>query len=106
SLQHSHTQLVALPVDPPRLAAREASFLGGACPVCADAADPGDRLVARADGLVAWCPEVPPLTAVVRIAPEAHAPRWDRPSAEALGRLLRRVMGAAAAVVGTDAANV
>ncbi|MCC6829932.1 MAG: hypothetical protein IT200_01170 [Thermoleophilia bacterium] len=106
SLEHTHAQLVGLPVDPPRLAAREASFLTGTCPLCADLADPGDRLVARAGGLVAWCPRIPPLTAVVRIAPEVHAPRWDRPCAEALGRLLREVMRAAARVVGTDAANV
>ncbi|MFN8120884.1 MAG: hypothetical protein U0237_00495 [Thermoleophilia bacterium] len=106
SLEHTHTQLVGLPVDPPRLAAREAAFLDGACPLCADIADPGDRIVAREDGLVAWCPQVPPLTAVVRIAPAAHAPRWDRPSAEALGRLLQRVMRAAATTAGTDAANL
>ncbi len=106
SLEHTHTQLVGLPLDPPRLAAREAAFLGGPCPLCADLAAPGDRLVAEADGLVAWCPEVPPLTAVVRIAPRAHAPRWDRASAEALGRLLGGVMRAAAEVVGTDAANL
>lgn len=106
SLQHTHTQLVGLPVDPPRLAAREAAFSAGPCPLCADLAGDGARVVAEEDGLVAWCPEIPPLTAVVRIAPRAHAARWDRAGAEALGRLMRRVMRAAAQVVGTDAANL
>lgn len=106
SLEHTHTQLVALPLDPPRLAAREAAFLSGPCPLCADLTDPGGRMVAEAGGLVAWCPEVPPLTAVVRIAPREHAPRWSRARAEALGPLLRRVMRAGAEVAGTDAANL
>jgi len=66
SLQHTHAQLVGLPQDPPRLAAREAAFVAGPCPVCAEAGDPGGPLVVATTGsLVAWCPRVPPLTGVV-----------------------------------------
>ena len=37
SLQHTHAQLVGLPLEPPRLVARERAFDEAAeCPVCAD----------------------------------------------------------------------
>lgn len=92
SLQHTHTQIVGLPFLPPRALARERAFAEAAtCPLCADMEAAGDRLVARGDGLVAWCPEVPPLSGTVRIAPERHAPDWGAaldPAALA-GALLR-----------------
>ncbi|MGD9696690.1 MAG: hypothetical protein AB7V42_13655 [Thermoleophilia bacterium] len=90
SLQHTHAQIIGLPFAPPSLVAREAAF-AGACPICAEMADPGDGLVAREDGLVAWCPPIPGLSGTVRIAPERHAPDWaDEVDAAAIGRFVRR----------------
>jgi UDPglucose--hexose-1-phosphate uridylyltransferase len=94
SLQHTHTQLVGLPLEPPRLLARERAFEEtGRCPVCADlrAAGAGERAVDADEGLVAWTPEVPPLTGTVRIAPAAHLPDWTaEPGPAAAARFLRR----------------
>ncbi len=108
SLQHTHAQLLGLPFSPPRLAARERAFAAGACPVCDDIAarDP-ERLVAEADGLVAWCPAAPPFSAVVRIAPGRHAPDWDAGlDHEATGRMLRSVLGSIGRAFGAGAFNV
>lgn len=78
SLQHTHAQIVGLPFVPPRLAARERAFAGGADPIVADMVGPDhDRFVTAADDLVAWVPEVPPLTGTVRIAARERAPGWD-----------------------------
>ncbi len=77
SLQHTHTQIMGLPFAPPRLVARERAFEEAAvCPVCADIAGAGERLVRAGGGLVAWCPQVPPLSGTLRIAPARHAPDW------------------------------
>ena len=108
SLQHSHAQLVGLPFDPPRLVARERAFAAApACPVCADIASAGVRLVAEGEGLVAWCPEVPPLSGTVRIAPARHVPDWEswlEPAA--LGRCLRDRMAEVERAFGESAANL
>lgn len=108
SLQHSHAQLMGLPFTPPRLLARERAFAAGACPVCSEltAGDP-ERIVAEADGLVAWCPQAPPFSATVRIAPRAHVPDWDAGlDAGAVGRMLRDVLGRLGRAFGADAMNV
>lgn len=108
SLQHSHAQLLGLPFDPPRLVARERAFATTrACPVCADIAAARDRLVAEGGGLVAWCPEVPPLSGTVRIAPARHVPDWEAwLDPEALGRCLRDRMGELERAFGESAANL
>lgn len=78
SLQHTHAQIVGLPFAPPRLVARERAFADGTDPVAADMVDAGHpRFVTAADGLVAWVPEVPPLTGTVRIAARERAPGWE-----------------------------
>lgn len=106
SLQHAHAQLVGLPFAPPRLRARAAAFAAGPCPVCADMRS-ADRVVADTEGLVAWCPGVPPFSGTVRVAPAAHMPDWSSGLEPALlGPLLRRLAGALAAVAGTDALNL
>jgi len=96
SLQHSHAQLVGLPLEPPRLLAREQAFAAAdGCPVCADlrAARP-ERVVLEEEGLAVWCPSPSPLTGLVRIAPVRHAPGWDAElDAGSVGRALRAVCG-------------
>ena len=82
SLQHTHAQLVGLPLEPPRLLARERAFEETSrCPVCADiegAAATG-RVVDEGEGLVAWSPEVPPLTGTLQDRPgEPPAPTGPR----------------------------
>jgi UDPglucose--hexose-1-phosphate uridylyltransferase len=108
SLQHTHTQLVGLPLEPPRLLARERAFdEARRCPVCADLQAGGDRLVAEDEGLVAWCPEVPPLTGTLRIAPAAHLADWTAdPGPAAAARVLRRQTARAADRLGADAVNL
>jgi UDPglucose--hexose-1-phosphate uridylyltransferase len=110
SLQHSHAQLVGLPLEPPRLLARERAFAEAAtCPICADLAEVGDRLVADAGGLVAWAPEVPPYSGTVRVAPARHSPDWTDPAGSgpaAVGRLLRRLGAGVEERLGAEALNL
>lgn len=90
SLRHTHAQLVGLPFDAPLMAAREAAFAcADRCPICADLEGGNARRVALADGLVSWCPKVPPYSGTVRVAPLSHAPDWESDfDGGALGRLL------------------
>ena len=90
SLQHSHAQVVGLPFAPPRLVRRESTFaVSGVCPVCADLATAADRHIARVDGLAIWCPEVPPLSGTIWLAPVRHVAGWeDELAAAAVGRAL------------------
>jgi UDPglucose--hexose-1-phosphate uridylyltransferase len=108
SLQHTHAQVVGLPFAPPRLARREDAMADTAgCAVCADIARAGERLVLADEGLVAWCPEVPPLSGTVRIAPLDHLPDWRAGVApDALGRLLPACARAAATALGRDDLNL
>lgn len=108
SLQHTHAQLIAVPFAPPRLVARERAFdEADACPLCRDIADAGDRVVASHAGLVAWCPAVPALTGLVRIAPVRHTPGWaDGVDGEALARLLPALAAAAEGAGATEALNL
>lgn len=106
SLRHSHAQVVGLPLAPPLLVERARGFARAErCPVCADLADAGDRLVASHDGLVAWCPAVPALSGAVRIAPAHHASEWPHAPGAALAPLLRDLL-AATAMTPSRAANV
>jgi UDPglucose--hexose-1-phosphate uridylyltransferase len=96
SLQHSHAQLIGLPLEPPRLLARERAFdEAPECPVCVDLAGAGDRLVEEAGGLAAWAPEVPPYSGTVRVGPVRHSPDWteDGPGPGAAVQLVHRLAG-------------
>jgi UDPglucose--hexose-1-phosphate uridylyltransferase len=108
SLQHSHAQLVGLPLEPPLLLARERRFAQAPeCPICADLASAGERVVARADGLAAWTPGVPPYTGTIRIAPERHRSDWtDDPGPGPTALLLRRLAGLVGERLGADALNL
>lgn len=108
SLEHTHAQLVGLPFAPPRLVARERAFAeAGRCPVCAELATAGERVVAEGEGLVAYVPGVPPLSGTVRVAPARHEPAWgpDTDTA-AVGRLVRRLLARIGAAFGAPAANL
>jgi UDPglucose--hexose-1-phosphate uridylyltransferase len=106
SLQHSHAQVVGLPAAPPRMVAREAAFAGGANPIRDDLREAGERLVVEADGLVAWCPEVPPFTGTVRIAPREPAPDLDGADFGAAATLLLDVLARIGAALGEPALNL
>jgi UDPglucose--hexose-1-phosphate uridylyltransferase len=107
SLQHSHAQLVGLPFTPPRLAAESRAFAdAAACPVCEEIAG-GEHRVSEANGLVAWCPARPPLSATVRIAPRAHAADWgEGVDADGVARVLRDVLGRIVRGFRAEALNV
>jgi UDPglucose--hexose-1-phosphate uridylyltransferase len=108
SLEHSHAQVVGLPFGPPRLVRRDMAFqTAPSCPLCLDLAGPGERMVAEADGVVAWCPEVPPLSGTVRIAPRRHVPAWtDVLDPDAVGGMIRRVSAAIAQATGVRDLNL
>lgn len=110
SLQHLHTQIMGLPLEPPRLLARERAFAESErCPVCADLAAAGDagRVVAEADGLVAWTPAVPPFSGTLRIGPAEHLPDWTAgPGPAAAARFLRRMAASVTGRLGAEALNL
>jgi UDPglucose--hexose-1-phosphate uridylyltransferase len=110
SLQHIHTQIVGLPLEPPRLLARERAFEEtDRCPVCADlaAAREDGRAVDEDGGLVAWTPAVPPLTGTLRIGPAAHLPDWTAdPGPGAAAAFLRRQAARASEGLGAEALNL
>lgn len=97
SLRHPHAQVVGLPFDPPRMAAREHAFATAAsCPVCDDLAAAHDegRLVEDGTVLVAWVPRTPAVTAGIRIAPRIHRAAWSAgPDPGALGPVMARLAG-------------
>lgn len=108
SLEHTHAQLVGLPFAPPHLVARERAFAESVrCPVCAELEAAGERLIAEGEGLVAYVPEVPPLSGTVRVAPARHAPAWDEETDHAaVGRLVRRLLTRLGAAFDAPAANL
>jgi len=107
SLQHSHAQLIGLPFAPPLLVTREDAFrTAPACPICSELADPRIARIADAGPLTAWCPQTPPLSGAVRIAARHHAPEWPAQPGQELAAIVRPVMAALAALVGTTAMNL
>jgi UDPglucose--hexose-1-phosphate uridylyltransferase len=108
SLQHTHVQIVGLPFHPPRLAARERAFAEAPeCPTCTEIRGAGPRRVLETEGMVAWCPEVPPLSGTVRLAPRAHLPDWTAAlDARAAARALLRLTGLIGERLGAEAINM
>jgi len=107
SLQHSHAQLIGFPFAPPLLVAREDAFeRASACPICTELADPAIAKIVDAGPLTAWCPQAPPLSGAVRIAPRRHAPEWPEWPGGELAEVLSPVMRPLAALVGTSAMNL
>jgi UDPglucose--hexose-1-phosphate uridylyltransferase len=107
SLQHSHAQLIGFPFAPPLLVAREDAFRSASvCPICAELTDPHVARIVDAGPLTAWCPQTPPLSGAVRIAPRHHAPEWPAHPGAHLARIVRPLSAALAALVGTTAMNL
>lgn len=100
SLAHTHAQVVGLAFTPPHLFARTRAFEGRPCPICAEIAHAGPRLIDEQRGLVAWCPEAPPLSGGIRIAPLTHTRQWaSGPAAADLGPFLAAVGAALTSTV-------
>jgi UDPglucose--hexose-1-phosphate uridylyltransferase len=106
SLQHTHAQIVGLPVEPPRLLAIERTF-AGSDPVAADLDTADSRLVAQEAGFAAWCPAVPPFTGTLRIASrEAETHLTESTDFDALGRLLLEVVTRVDSYLGAPSLNL
>lgn len=106
SLQHTHAQIVGLPVAPPRLARIERTFFD-ADPIADDLAGGAARMVAEDGPMAAWCPAVPPYTGTIRIAPRTvESELHDGTDFAALGRLLLDVVTRIAAHLGAPSLNL
>ena len=79
TIPHPHGQIYAYTEVPPTPAAELAT---GACALCAE--EPGDRLVAEADGWRAWVPHASVYPYGLVVAPTAHEP--DLPSLDDAAR--------------------
>jgi UDPglucose--hexose-1-phosphate uridylyltransferase len=85
SLEHLHSQIVALPMVPPHVettwqAAWEHRRRERTCMTCRlveQEIAAGSRVVAETEGLVAWCPFASRFAYEVCIAPKGHAARFD-----------------------------
>ena len=104
SIEHVHSQVLALPDVPPDAAARAARF-GAACPICDDRGN--DRYVAEAGGFVARVPRAPRFPHEVRFAPLAHQARFeDLSDARPLATLLADVLGRVSRALGAPPYNL
>ena len=115
SLEHSHSQVVASPICPPRIerqldAARAHYHATQRCLTC-DMLDveaqphTGHRLVDSEGPFIAWCPYASARPFEVHIAPKAHTARFTLSDDEALSlsKLLGRVLRALdVALAGAD----
>ncbi len=105
SLTHTHAQIVGLPMVPGRLATRDRAFAQRAGLLLDDIAT--DRIVVREAGLVAWCPEVPSMSGVIRVAPERPAPDWRSGlDAAGFGATLVRLVEAVESGLGAENVNI
>lgn len=88
SIDHPHSQLLALPFVPPRLAAESSAFAArAACPLCSPAA--GDLLIARLGDFEVRSPIAPRLPFETWIVPVRHQPDWLDADPGAFARVLR-----------------
>lgn len=107
SLHHSHAQLVALPVAPPRLVARDRAFAEASEALLVVDAEDRARRVLDTEAFVVWSPSVPPLSGTVRLAPREPAGSWDEGvDAVELGAVLVRLFAAISSAFGTDDVNL
>jgi UDPglucose--hexose-1-phosphate uridylyltransferase len=104
SLEHVHSQVLALPDVPPDAAARFARF-ARTCPICNDRG--AELVVAELGGFSARVPRAPRFPYEVRFAPVAHEARFeDLADARPLATLLADVLGRLARCLGTLAYNL
>jgi UDPglucose--hexose-1-phosphate uridylyltransferase len=107
SLQHSHAQVIGFPFTPPHLADRRRRFeVAAECPICSELADPDAVRIVESGTLTAWCPEAPPFSGAVRIAPVAHTAAWPTAPGAALGAFLGPLLRELAEVCATPALNL
>jgi UDPglucose--hexose-1-phosphate uridylyltransferase len=104
SLEHLHSQIVALPMVPPHVEStwqaawehrrRERTCL--TCRLIEQELSAGARIVAETEGLVAWCPFASRFAYEVCVAPKRHAAQFrdvDDAGLLELATLVRRVLG-------------
>lgn len=94
TIPHPHGQIYAFPFVPP-VPAREAEQAARhGCALCAE--EPGERLVAAAEGWRAWVPYAAAYPYALLVAPEAHVPglpELDDPGRDGLAAMLVDVLG-------------
>lgn len=106
SIEHVHSQILALPAAPPEAAARAARF-AAACPVCDDRSP--ERAVAEAGGFAARVPSAPRFPHELRIAPLRHEARFEDVADAALprlGALLAELLGRVSKALGGPPYNL
>jgi UDPglucose--hexose-1-phosphate uridylyltransferase len=119
TLAHLHSQLVALPALPPKVAAEferaEQSFRGHRnCPYCRlieDERTAGERVVLERDGLIAFCPLASLQPYEVWLLPTAHEPWFERwwsagEAGERLAATLHLLVARLEAIVPASAYNL
>jgi len=107
SLQHSHAQVIGFPFMPPQLADRRARFASASeCPICHELRNPATVRVVDTGGLAAWCPEAPPFSGAVRIAPVAHTSAWPATPGGTLATFLGPLLRGLADACATTALNL
>jgi len=92
SIEHPHSQLIALPFVPPRLQAEMQGFANaGSCLLCSPTVDSngGTLVVAKVQGLVLLCPPAPRLPYEVWIVPELHEADWTGCDPDSLAEAIR-----------------
>jgi UDPglucose--hexose-1-phosphate uridylyltransferase len=92
SLEHPHSQLIALPFVPPRLQAELRGFeSAGSCPLCPPSieARDGGLVVAKLDGLTLLCPSAPRLPYETWIVPDRHEADWTDCDPGAMAEAIR-----------------
>ncbi|MFA6955797.1 MAG: DUF4931 domain-containing protein [Thermoanaerobaculia bacterium] len=92
SIEHPHSQLIALPFVPPRLQAELHGFASaGFCPLCPQSTGAGGEalVVARRRGMALLCPSAPRLPYESWIVPDRHEPDWTDSDPEALAGMIR-----------------
>ena len=100
SIAHNHTQIIGLPVMPPRLELELSHSRAGACPHCAEIenAEREGRVVAMGARHVALCPRAPKLPYETWLLPLDHAADYTSNShtvdlAHTMHQLLRALDG-------------
>lgn len=92
SLEHPHSQLIALPFVAPRLRSEMHGFdVSSSCPLCPLSLDVGndERVITSGRGLVLLCPPAPRLPYECWIVPERHETDWTECAPAALAETLR-----------------
>jgi UDPglucose--hexose-1-phosphate uridylyltransferase len=104
SLEHPHEQLFATPVVPPLLLdelveAERHRNRYGACVICGQMEDAGERLVLAGD-VIAWAPEASRFNGELWLAPARHEADFRAADPGAVAPVLRRALTALKASIG------